>query len=51
MSSSIWRLRRDSTVSLLDTSRDMKNCESMKTDSRKVMTSSMVDRASTKPGQ
>ena len=51
VSSSICRLRRASTVSFPVTSRERKNCESMNTESRKMMTSNIVDRASTNPGQ
>lgn len=51
LSSSIWRLSFDKTVSLPVTSRARKNCASMKTESRKMMTRSMVDNASTNPGQ
>jgi hypothetical protein len=51
VSSAIWRLSRSSTLSRLDSSRARKNWPSMKTEIRKMMASSIVDRASTKPGQ
>jgi hypothetical protein len=51
VSSSICWLSLARAVSLPVTSRDRKNCASMNTDNRKMMTSSIVDSASTKPGQ